>query len=91
MGIVTLRRSREILGTAHEKSDPLWRSCASDVQAKFVAAVDFTSNVDEDEVVQIGTPPTSRLDDIGCAVNLDAKFTHDIGSQVAFGLRGIKQ
>jgi len=88
---IRIGRIRQVFGLADQERQPLRRLRGANVFTEPVAMAQAFFHVDQDEVIQGRSPPGTSLTYVGGAIDVDAEFPHDPGTQIAFGVRGINQ
>jgi len=48
-------------------------------------------HIDQDEVIQGGSPPGTGFRDVGGAIDVHVKFSHDLSAQFALRLRSVNE
>src|SRR6202008_801955 len=81
---VFFRRIFKVFRPANQECQPLRRRRATNIVAKLVAVASSFFDVDQDEVIQVCSPPGTSFYYISGAVYIDSEFSHNLGTQVAF-------
>jgi hypothetical protein len=88
---ILIRRIGKIFRLPDQESQPLRGTRTANIIAKFVPIAVLLFHMDQDQVIQGGSPPNASFRDVGGAIDVHAELPHDLSTQFALGLRSVNQ
>src|SRR5215472_2559161 len=84
-------RIGKIFRLADQERQPLRRIGRANLITKSVAMAESLFHIDQDEVIQRGSPPRTGFPDVGGAINVYAELSHDLSTQFTLRLQSVNE